>query len=261
MPRMQFEMSTWIYGRWWNVIKQTVKRLSANGVSRLHLLASLSNTATATSAALSHLRQLSAHVQFSLNTDHCNKQNELRCKAARSESHSWRHLLKAEGCAMFQAHIYDYDRSEVCRWKMLPSHLQFGWQEKGKKMLQKRWHPSTLNTVKLSFSKVSVPEHPENALLVQKSANITTHTATPKEVSELLCNVSGVMEGVWRKNKMMKELPKHNRRHTVTLWNHLLETTRFQTTVQTFHIYLYKKEKKNHCNHYVSVCTFPAGLE
>lgn len=40
----------------------------------------------------------------------------------------------------------------------------------------------------------SVPEHPENALVVQKNANITTHTATPKEVSELLCNDSGAME-------------------------------------------------------------------
>lgn len=224
------------------VIEQTVKRLSANGTSGLQPLASLSNAATATSAALSHLWQLSARVQFSINTDDCNKQNKLRRKVARCESRSWRHPLKAEGYAMFKAHIYDYDRSEVHRWKMLPAHLQFGWLTgKEKRNATDICQPWILWS-HLS-PRFTIAGHPENALVVQKNANITTHTATPKEVSELLRNVSGAMEGVWWKNKMVKEL-QHNRRHTVTLWSHLLETTRSQTTVQTFYVYLYKKEKK-----------------
>lgn len=51
MPRTQFEMSPRIFGQWRKLIKQTVNRLSANAMSGLQALPSLSNAATATASS------------------------------------------------------------------------------------------------------------------------------------------------------------------------------------------------------------------
>lgn len=221
MPHMHFEMSTRIYGQWWNVIKQTVKRQT----------------------------QLQQHLQHRAvfgNYQHVFSFPSTQTTVIIGTSSVKLHGVKATaGCIRWKLRVTQCFRLTfmiTTDLRYVP-HQQFGWLT-GKE--KKCYRNADIRQPWILWNHLS-PRFsvPKNALVVQKkNANITTHTATPKEVSELLCNVSGAMEGVWRKNKMMKELPKHNRRHTVTLWSHLLETTRFQTTVQTFHMYLYQKEKK-----------------
>lgn len=152
MHRMQFVMSTQTYGQWRNVIKLTVNRLSADAVSGLQPLRSLPNAATVTSAVLSiPLATFSVCSVFP---------STLRCLCNRQRASSAVKLYSVEATVpltterwglrkWFRSHLWLKNASDLC---LVGTRLA---TDKNVNMLQKHWHLSTLNTVKISFSKVS----------------------------------------------------------------------------------------------------------
>lgn len=225
MPRIQFEMSTRIYGQWWNVIKQTVKRLSANG-------ASLSNTATTTSAASSHLRQLSARV--SVFHQHCNNQNELRGKAA-AGGIPWK--LRVTQCFRLTFMIKT-DLRYAGRKRFHPICLG-DWQENKKKCSINTdiCQPSILwNPLSPRFT------DPENALVVHKNASQRTLWHQRK------CQNSFVMSlGRWRecgeRTKWWKNY-RNTAEGTLLLYGNIYWRPQGSKLLSKLSIYICIKKKK-----------------
>lgn len=255
MPRTQFEMSTRIFGQWRNVIKQTVNRLSANAMSGLQALPSLSNAATATASSFP-----SATIRV------CSVFNQHRRVRVISRA-------TARG-KMFQGHIYDCEellKSEVRRWETLPTRLQFGQLATDVKCFKNATETVPWILWKLFFFAFRACTSWQCTGVTKKSvlgqhANIThcwttTHTATPKEVSELISKVSGDGGSVakdWNE-EFITETQQKAQCYFMDPFIGDLKVPNYCQIIP--YIFFYKKRGGDHCNHYVIVYTLPERLE
>lgn len=139
-----------------------------------------------------------------------------------------------------------------------------GWQE----MFLKRYRNCTLDTMKTFFlvfwTSWKCTGVTKKSVLGQH-ANIThcwtTHTATPKKVSELISKVSGDGGSVakdWNE-ELITETQQKAQCYFMDPFYWRPQGSKLLSRIS---IYIsIKKEKKNHCNQYVVVYTFPERLE